>query len=33
MSHLVQTMAYAGETPWHQLGNELPARQPIDVWA
>lgn len=33
MSHLVQTMAYVGQTPWHQLGNQLPARQPIDVWA
>jgi len=21
--HLVQTMAYAGETPWHCLGNKL----------
>ncbi len=33
MSHLVQTMAYVGQTPWHQLGNQLPAKQPIDVWA
>jgi len=33
MSHAVQTMAYVGQTPWHQLGNELPARQPIEVWA
>ena len=33
MSHLVQTMAYVGQTPWHQLGNQLPAKQSIDVWA
>lgn len=33
MAHLVQTMAYTGETPWHQLGNQLPAKQPIEVWA
>lgn len=26
-------MAYTGQTPWHQLGNQLPARQSIDVWA
>lgn len=26
-------MAYTGETPWHQLGNQLPAKQPIEVWA
>jgi phage/plasmid-like protein (TIGR03299 family) len=26
-------MAYVRETPWHQLGNRLPPRQPIEVWA
>lgn len=25
MAHLVETMAYAGETPWHGLGKEVPA--------
>jgi phage/plasmid-like protein (TIGR03299 family) len=33
MSHLVHTMAYVGTTPWHQIGNQLPAKQPIEVWA
>ncbi|THT95308.1 DUF932 domain-containing protein [Lampropedia puyangensis] len=33
MSHLVETMAYAGQTPWHGLGHKLARRQPIDVWA
>lgn len=33
MSHQLQTMAYVGETPWHLLGNQLPAKQPIEVWA
>lgn len=33
MAHLLQTTAYVGETPWHQLGNQLPAKQPIEVWA
>jgi len=33
MSHLVQTMAYVGATPWHQLGAQLAAKQPIEVWA
>lgn len=33
MAHLIQTMAYAGETPWHNLGHKLPAKQTIDVWA
>nr|WP_315229331.1 hypothetical protein [uncultured Albidiferax sp.] len=33
MAHLIHSMAYTGETPWHQLGNALPAKQPIEVWA
>lgn len=33
MAHLLEQMAYVGDTPWHQLGNKLPAKQPIEVWA
>ena len=33
MAHAVQTMAYVGQTPWHQLGNQLPAKQSIEIWA
>ena len=33
MSHLVETMAYTGQSPWHQLGHALPKKQSIDVWA
>ena len=29
--HLVETMAYAGELPWHGLGRKLPANESIDV--
>jgi phage/plasmid-like protein (TIGR03299 family) len=32
MAHLVESMAYIDATPWHGLGNQLPANQPIEVW-
>lgn len=31
--HLVSSMAYTNETPWHGLGNQLAANQPLEVWA
>jgi len=31
--HLVTHMAFANETPWHGLGNQLAPNQPIEVWA
>ncbi|QIK24697.1 DUF932 domain-containing protein [Ralstonia solanacearum] len=31
--HLVQSMAYVNKTPWHGLGNQLAANQPLEVWA
>ena len=33
MAHAIEKMAFVGDTPWHQLGSALPARQPIEVWA
>ena len=33
MAHLIEKMAYVGATPWHHIGNLLPAKQPIEVWA
>ena len=33
MSHQIEKMAYVGATPWHQLGNSLPPKQSIEVWA
>jgi phage/plasmid-like protein (TIGR03299 family) len=33
MAHAIEKMAFVGDTPWHQLGSELPAKQPIEVWA
>jgi len=33
MAHLIEQMAYVGPTPWHDLGNQLPPKQPLEVWA
>jgi phage/plasmid-like protein (TIGR03299 family) len=33
MAHLIENMAYVGETPWHGLGNVLSPNQSIEVWA
>jgi phage/plasmid-like protein (TIGR03299 family) len=31
--HLIETMAYADEVPWHGLGRQLAHDQPLEVWA
>lgn len=32
MAHLVESMAFVRETPWHGLGNRLSEKQPLEVW-
>jgi hypothetical protein len=32
MSHLIESMAFVGATPWHGLGNPLSPQQPLEVW-
>jgi phage/plasmid-like protein (TIGR03299 family) len=31
--HLVQSMAYVNDVPWHGLGQQLAPNQPLEVWA
>ena len=33
MAHQLEQIAYVGTTPWHNLGNALPPKQPLEVWA
>ena len=32
MAHLMESMAFVRDTPWHGLGNRLPDKQPLEVW-
>ena len=32
MAHEIETMAYAGETPWHGLGNKVNPMQTVEEW-
>lgn len=32
MSHLIESMAFVRETPWHGLGNQLSPHQPVETW-
>ncbi|GAA5784353.1 DUF932 domain-containing protein [Chitiniphilus shinanonensis] len=32
MSHLIESMAFMREAPWHGLGNRLSRNQPLETW-
>ncbi len=32
MAHLIETIAYTGQTPWHDFGNLLPPQQSLNIW-
>jgi hypothetical protein len=32
MAHLIEQVAYVGQTPWNGLGNQLTTNQPLEVW-
>jgi phage/plasmid-like protein (TIGR03299 family) len=32
MSSLIETMAYAGEAPWHGIGNKIEGERDLDIW-
>lgn len=32
MAHLVETMAYVVQAPWHGLGSALSPKQPLEIW-
>lgn len=32
MAHLVESMAFVRDTPWHGLGNQLTPNQPLEDW-
>jgi hypothetical protein len=32
MAHLIEQVAYVGQTRWNGRGNQLTTNQPLEVW-